>query len=74
MKVTYEFNDDDTNELRLVQQSGQMYWSLIEIKNEFRKWIKYNEKELNGDQLDALDKFHQRFLDIVKENNVNLDL
>jgi hypothetical protein len=74
MKVTYEFNDEDADQLRLVQQSQQMYWSLIEIKNEFRKWIKYNEKELNGEQLDALDKFHERFDEIVKENNVNLDI
>jgi hypothetical protein len=74
MKVIYEFNDDDREELEIFQQSRKIWVTMWEMNNEFRKWIKYNEKELNGDQLDALDKFRQRFLDIVKENNVNLDL
>jgi hypothetical protein len=74
MKVTYEFNDDDREELEIFQQSRKIWVTMWEINNEFRKWIKYNEKELNGEQLDALDKFRQRFLDIVKENNVNLDI
>jgi hypothetical protein len=74
MKVTYEFNDDDREELEIFQQSRKIWVTMWEIDNEFRKWIKYNEKELNGDQLDALDKFRERFLDIVKENNVNLDI
>ena len=74
MKVTYEFNDDDREELEIFQQSRKIWVTMWEIDNEFRKWIKYNEKELNGDQLDALDKFHERFDEIVKENNVNLDI
>ena len=74
MKVTYEFNDDDREELEIFQQSRKIWVTMWEINNEFRKWIKYNEKELNGDQLDALDKFHERFDEIVKENNVNLDI
>ncbi len=74
MKVTYEFNDDDREELEIFQQSRKIWVTMWEINNEFHKWIKYNEKELNDEQLDALDKFHERFDEIVKENNVNLDL
>jgi hypothetical protein len=74
MKVTYEFNDDDADQLRLVQQVQQMYLSLIEIQYELRQWVKYNKMNLDGSQLDALDKFHERFFEIVKENNVNLEI
>ena len=74
MKVIYEFNDDDREELEIFQQSRKIWVTMWEIDNEFRKWIKYNEKELNGEQLDALDKFRQRFDEIVKENNVNLEI
>ncbi len=35
--------------------------------------VKYNEKNLTGDQLDAIDKFSERFYDILQENKVHIE-
>lgn len=73
MKVIFEFGDEDQQDLIIFQQAQKMYIALFEIEQELRKWIKYNEKDLTGDQLDALDKFHERYYEILQENKVNIE-
>ena len=73
MKVIFEFTDEDQQDLIIFQQAQKMYIALFEIEQELRKWIKYNEKDLTGDQLDALDKFHERYYEILQENKVNIE-
>lgn len=73
MKVIFEFGDEDHHDLIIFQQATNMYSALFDIQEEFRKWVKYNERNLNGDQLDAIDKFGERFYEILQENKVHIE-
>ena len=73
MKVIFEFGDEDQRDLIIFQQAYNMHSALFDIQQEFRKWVKYNEKDLNGDQLDAIDKFSERFHEILQENKVHIE-
>ena len=75
MKVTYEFNDKDDNySLEIFQQAMQMHSALNQIKEEFRQLGKYNNLGFTIEEINGVVQFEERFLQIVKENNVNLDL
>lgn len=73
MKVIFEFTDEDHHDLIIFQQAYNMYSALFDIQEEFRQWVKYNDKNLTGDQLDAIDKFRERFHDILQENKVSIE-
>ena len=75
MKVTYEFNDKDDNySLEIFQQAMQMHSALNQIKEEFRQLGKYNNLGFTIEEINGVVQFEERFLQIVKENNVNLDI
>lgn len=73
MKVIFEFGDEDHHDLIIFQQAPNMYSALFDIQEEFRKWVKYNERNFTGDQLDAIDKFSERFYEILQENKVHIE-
>lgn len=73
MKVIFEFTDEDQQDLIIFQQAPNMYSALFDIQEEFRKWVKYNERNFTGDQLDAMDKFSERFHEILQENKVHIE-
>lgn len=73
MKVTYEFNDDDNDELELFQQSRKIWVTFWELEQELRSWVKYNSQNLSSDELEGVDKFRTRFYEIINENQIKLD-
>lgn len=73
MKVTYEFNDDDNEELQMFQQSRKMWVTFWELENELRSWVKYNSQNLSSEQLEGVAKFRTKFYEIINENQIKLD-
>ena len=73
MKVTYEFTDEDNEELELFQQSRKLWVTFWEVEQELRSWVKYNSQILSPEQLDGVDKFRTKFYEIINENQIKLD-
>jgi hypothetical protein len=76
MKAIIEFNldePDDVESHRRFTTLDYVYIALCEFDQEMRRTIKYNTKEYNGEQLDALDKMREKFHEILNENQIKLD-
>ena len=73
MKLTYEFTDDDNEELELFQQSRKIWVTFWELEQELRSWVKYNSQNLSSDELEGVAKFRTKFYEIINENQIKLD-
>lgn len=76
MKAIIEFNLDEPDDIDAHKRFTNMnavYLALLEFDQEMRSIIKYNTKDYNGEQLDALDKMRERFHEILNENQIKLD-
>lgn len=73
MKVTYEFTEEDREELELFQQSRKLWVTFWEMENELRSWVKYNSQNLSSDELEGVAKFRTKFYEIINENQIKLD-
>ena len=76
MKAIIEFNLDEPDDVeahRKFTTLDYVYIALWEFDQEMRRQIKYNTKEYNGEQLDALDKMREKFHEILNENQIKLD-
>jgi len=76
MKAVIEFNLDEPAEIEAHKRFTTMnavYLALWEFDQEMRSIIKYNTKEYNGEQLDALDKMREKFHEILNDNQIKLD-
>jgi hypothetical protein len=76
MKAIIEFNLDEPDDIEAHKRFTNMnavYLALWEFDQEMRSTIKYNIKEYNGDQLDALDKMRAKFHEILNDNQIKLD-
>ena len=70
-KLKYNLPDDDF-EFNCAVKSSKMFFALTEIKDELRAILKHGE--LRDDQYKFIDKMNERFHEILKENEINLDL
>lgn len=76
MRAIIEFDLDEPTDIeahkRFTNING-VYIALWEFDQEMRSIIKYNTKDYNGEQLDALDKMRSKFYEILNDNNVKID-
>lgn len=73
MKVTYEFTDEDNEELQMFQQSRKLWVTFWELEQELRSWVKYNSQNLSPEELEGVAKFRTKFYEIINENQIKLD-
>lgn len=76
MRAIIEFNLDepaDIEEHKRFTNLNAVYLALWEFDQEMRSTIKYNTKEYNGEQLDALDKMRAKFHEILNDNQIKID-
>ena len=76
MRAIIEFNLDepaDIEEHKRFTNLNAVYIALWEFDQEMRNTIKYNTKDYNGEQLDALDKMRAKFHEILNENQIKID-
>jgi hypothetical protein len=76
MKAVIEFNLDepaDIEEHKRFTNLNAVYLALWEFDQEMRNTIKYNTKDYNGEQLEALDKMREKFHEILNENQIKID-
>jgi len=72
MKVKLEYNlPDDQFEFESAVKSMKMWHSLTEIKDELRSIWKY--EELKENQFEMVERIREKFFEILKENEINLD-
>jgi hypothetical protein len=72
MKATIEFNlPEDQHEFDLVVNSSGMYNALWDINSELRKLWKY--EELTDAEWNIVEGIREKFFDILRDNNINLD-
>ena len=73
MKATLKYNlPEDEFEFNNAVKSMKMYFALTEIKDELREILKY--EELKKNQYEIIDKFKDKFHEILTDNEINLDL
>ncbi|NBW22978.1 MAG: hypothetical protein EBR82_85040 [Caulobacteraceae bacterium] len=71
MKAILEYTlPDDQHEYDLANSASDMYNALYEINEKLRNLHKYGE--LNGEQLEIVDKIYQDFHDILIYNKIQL--
>jgi len=72
MKATIEFNlPDDDAEYYCATKGTAMLNALWEMQQEVRKIWKY--EELNEDESNMVERIREKFFDILRENDINLD-
>jgi len=72
MKATIEFNlPDDQHEYDLVVNASGMYNALWDINTELRTLWKY--EELTEAEWNMVEGIREKFFDILRDNNVNLN-
>ena len=72
MKARLKYNlPDDDFEFNCALKSTKMYFALIEIKDELRDILKY--EELKKNQYEIIDKFNDKFNEILIDNEINLE-
>ena len=72
MKATLKYNlPDDQFEFDSAVKSMKMFFALIEIKDELRSIWKY--EDLKENQFAMVERIREKFFEILKENEINLD-
>jgi hypothetical protein len=73
MKATIEYNlPEDQFEFDCAIKSTKMYFALNEIKAELRAIWKY--EELKDNEFELIERVREKFLEILNDNEINLDL
>lgn len=71
MEGILKFNlPEEKSEFLLAQQGGQYYVALLDIKDYFRKHLKYNSDNFTEEQLTFLEKIREDIYDIINEREL----
>lgn len=75
MKVTIEFKlPDDQQEYNLVHNADNLYSVLWELDQELRAKTKYAPDDITDDDYDAYQKIRETLHQLMRDNNVSLDM
>jgi len=76
-KVTFEFDlhdNDDLTDFKLHAMAREHFGALVEMRSMFRDIRKYNPEDLPNDQLDAIERLENRFLEWLSDENISLNI
>ena len=75
MKATLEFNlPDDEQEYNLANNAMNFWNVLWELDQELRAKTKYAPDDMTDDDYDAYQKIRETLHELMKDNNVSLDM
>ena len=76
MKIIYEFNDDNENDMYVIQRYQQTN-DIHRAVDALSDWLRTNTKywtETSGLDQGTMEKVREKFHEIMNVNNVNLDI
>jgi hypothetical protein len=75
MKAILEFNlPDDDQEYNLANNSYNFWRVLYELDQELRAKTKYAPDDMSDDDYDAYQSIRDKLHELMRDNNVNLDM